>query len=148
MTKREIIEDFINQFRAAGPAIETCFLHGMCYHFALILHNRFQDEGAHKLYDPINHHFAVEINGRIYDITGDITENTIYEWVMWQSIYFHDVNITNQVMEQCIWKVPKGVILCAFCRHSFDDDWGNKICDIDNHPVEAMDDCDKFAKRA
>ena len=78
MTKREVIEDFIHQFNAFGPDVRKCFSYGMCYHFALILHIRFRDEDAHKLYDPVNGHFAVQINGRIYDITGDITEATIY----------------------------------------------------------------------
>ena len=87
MNKREVIENFIHQFNAFGDDVRRCFSYGMCYHFALILHIRFRDEDAHKLYDPINGHFAVQINGRIYDITGDITDETIYTWVPWKNLY-------------------------------------------------------------
>ena len=147
MTKREVIEDFIKQFRDFGDDVRKCFSYGMCYHFALILHIRFRDEDAHKLYDPINGHFAVKINGRIYDITGDITEETIYEWVRWSDLRFGDPALAEQVRRDCIWKVPGGEVLCEFCSHSFDDDWGNKICDIDNRPVTGNDSCAKGVRK-
>lgn len=143
MTKREVIEDFIRQFNAFGDDVRICFSYGMCYHFALILHIRFRDEDAHKVYDPINNHFAVRINGRIYDITGDITDETIYTWADWASFRYQDPKLTERIVRDCMWKVPDGVILCEFCAHSFDDDWGNKICDIDNHPVTGNDSCPK-----
>lgn len=147
MTKREVIEDFIKQFQDFGDDVRRCFSFGMCYHFAQILHIRFRDEDAHKLYDPINGHFAVEINDRIYDITGDITEETVYEWVRWSDLRYGDPAFAKRIHRDCIWKVPKGEVLCEFCGHSFDDDWGNKICDIDNHPVTGNDSCEKAVKK-
>ena len=36
---------------------------------------------------------------------------------------------------------------CKDCAHFMPHPFVDR-CDIDNHPVEAMDDCDKFAKRA
>ena len=147
MTKREVIEDFIHQFNAFGDDVRKCFSYGMCYHFSHILGFRFRDEDTHCLYDPVNNHFATQINGRIYDITGDITEETIYSWVLWKTIYYQDPKLAARVMRDCMWKVPDGVILCEFCAHSFDDDWGNKICDIDNHPVTGNDTCGKAVKK-
>ena len=91
--------------------------------------------------------YLKQINGRIYDITGDITEETIYSWVLWKTIYYQDPKLAARVMRDCMWKVPDGVILCEFCAHSFDDDWGNKICDIDNHPVTGNDTCGKAVKK-
>ena len=143
MTKREVIENFIHQFNAFGDDVRKCFSYGMCYHFALILHIRFRDEDAQKLYDPINGHFAVRINGRIYDITGDITDETIYTWAEWKDLYYEDPKLADRIRRDCIWKVPGDEVLCEFCSHSFDDDWGNKICDIDNHPVTGNDSCPK-----
>ena len=147
MTKSEVIEHFIKQFRGFGDDVRRCFSFGMCYHFALILHTRFQDEDAHKLYDPVNNHFAVEINGRVYDITGDITDETIYSWVRWRDLQYQDPQLAHRIMRDCMWKVPRDVILCEFCARSFDDDWGNKICDIDNHPVTGNDSCRKAVKK-
>ena len=145
MTKREVIEDFINQFTAFGPDVRRCFSHGMCYHFATILMMRFRDEHVALLIDTENHHFAARINDRIYDVTGDITEETIYSWIEWNTLYYRDPSFANRVRKEAMWKVSKGTILCEFCTHSFDDDWGCKICDIDNHPVTGNDSCEKGA---
>ena len=147
MDKREVIENFVHQFNAFGDDVRKCFSYGMCYHFALILHIRFRDEDAHKVYDPINNHFAVRINGRIYDITGDITDSTIYTWADWSSFRHQDPKLTERIIRDCVRKVPSNVILCEFCSRSFDDEWGNKICDIDNHPVTGNDSCPKGERK-
>ena len=127
MNKREVIENFIHQFNAFGDDVRKCFSYGMCYHFALILHIRFRDEDAHKL----------------YDLTGDITDETIYTGVPWKNLYYEDPKLADRIRRDCIWKGPGDEVLCEFCSHSFDDDWGNKICDIDNHPVTGNDSCPK-----
>ena len=36
------------------------------------------------MFDRAEHHFGTEIRGRVYDITGDVTEK--YKWVSWDSI--------------------------------------------------------------
>lgn len=36
------------------------------------------------MFDGEEHHFGTEIRGRVYDITGDVTEK--YKWVSWDSI--------------------------------------------------------------
>lgn len=142
MTRQEIILNFISQFRDFGPQVENCFSNGMCYHFSLILCARFRDN-AWRVYDPIVNHFAVQIDGRIYDITGDITDNTEYNWKLWDSYQYEDPLHTEHIRRDCMWKVPFDVVICEFCSHSFEDDWGNLICDIDYNPVESNHSCEK-----
>lgn len=142
MTRQEIILNFISQFRDFGPQVENCFSNGMCYHFSLILCARFRDN-AWRVYDPIVNHFAVQIDGRIYDITGDITDNTEYNWKLWDSYQYEDPLHTEHIRRDCMWKVPSDVVICEFCSHLFEDDWGNLICDIDYNPVESNHSCEK-----
>lgn len=142
MTRQEIILNFISQFRDFGPQVENCFSNGMCYHFSLILCARFRDN-AWRVYDPIVNHFAVQIDGRIYDITGDITDNTEYNWKLWDSYQYEDPLHTEHIRRDCMWKVPSDIVICEFCSHSFEDDWGNLICDIDYNPVESNHSCEK-----
>lgn len=51
--------------------VKRCFTDGCCWWFAHILCERFCGE---MVYDEIDGHFAAEISGRVYDITGDVTE--------------------------------------------------------------------------
>lgn len=95
------ISNFINQFKAYGPNVIDCFLNGMCYYFAQILKMRFN---AEIMYDPVINHFAARANGRIYDITGDITNDTKYHWYEW-NIYEHlDELETQRIYRDCILK--------------------------------------------
>lgn len=143
MTKTEIILDFIEQFRKFGPDVENCFSNGMCFHFATILFTRFDGQ---IVYDAIDNHFAFRIDGRIYDITGDITDEP-RKWVNWASYIYEDPLHTTHIRRDCIWKVPSDVILCEFCTHSFEDDWGNLICELNMKPVQGDDNCEKGENR-
>lgn len=88
MTKHEEVLKFISRFTANGSkdqVIDT-FQNGCCYWFADILFWRFMsvsnpdDLGSIPviMYDKIVNHFGVEIDSRIYDITGDVTQS--YRW--------------------------------------------------------------------
>ncbi len=143
MSKEQVILNFINQFRAFGPGVEECFTNGMCFHFARILHMRFNDEETYLLYDQIIGHFATEINGRVYDITGDITDDPQYSWESWHSLRYKDPALAKRIHRDCDWKVPSGLVLCEFCGYSYMDDWGNLICDRDNSPVTGNNSCEK-----
>jgi hypothetical protein len=54
------------------------------------------------LYDPILNHFACRINDRIYDITGDITDSSIYGWRSWSEYAEIDELETNRIIKYCI----------------------------------------------
>ena len=57
---------FIAHFRGATDT----FLYGCCYWFAQILSVRF---GGDTLYDPVGGHFIQRIDGRLYDVRGEVT---------------------------------------------------------------------------
>jgi hypothetical protein len=77
-TKRDVIENYIKQFRDFGPQVVDCFSHGMCYQFMTILRTRFGLLCTTPVYDEVINHFATEIDGGIYDMTGDITDDPQY----------------------------------------------------------------------
>ena len=77
--------NFINKFTLNGKrqeVIET-FTKGCCYWFAQILCERFYDTDAWNqdveiVYDQLFGHFGCRIDGKVYDITGDVTNQ--YQW--------------------------------------------------------------------
>ena len=139
--KHELVLDFIRQFRQLGA--ENCFFNGMCWHFTLILRARFGYDYP-VVYDEIANHFATEIDDRIYDITGDITNNTSYRWKYWASFQYKDLRLTERIRRDCIYKLPPEVITCNICRHSFCDDFGCRMCELkNNEPVDDHEMCGK-----
>ena len=102
MTKQEVIIDFIEQFQQFGSDVTDCFSFGMCYYFALILQERF---GANIMYEPIMNHFAGEIDGYIYDITGLISNCGDPKWVHWETYQKEDVLHTSRIFRDCIYKL-------------------------------------------
>lgn len=101
MENKKIILDFIEQFRALGA--ENCFSNGMCWYFSVILRFRF---GWHNevMYDTIANHFATKIDGRIYDISGDITDDENYHWISWKKYKNIDPIHALRIKRDCIWK--------------------------------------------
>lgn len=141
-TKHDIVENFIQQFRQFGTDVVDCFSCGMCFHFAWILKARF-GPGPEVVYDPVINHFACRIDDRIYDISGDITDNTEYKWETWATFKGKDQKETMRIVRDCVWKIPDGVLVCGICPMCFEDDWGNHICDLDNSPVDPDQPCTK-----
>ena len=141
MTKHELILDFIKQFRQFGPDVEACFTSGMCWHFASILHSRFGHD-SEIMYDPVINHFATRIDDRIYDITGDITDDPDYAWDRWSSYMYRDSKHTERIRRDCIWKLPREAVVCGFCSKCFTDDWGSTICGRTNQPVDTDETCE------
>lgn len=88
-------DNFINHFANQGT-IDT-FTSGCCYWFAFILHERFK--GSEIMYDPVINHFGTKINGRIYDITGDITDK--YNFIVWDE-YIEDGLERQRIIDCCI----------------------------------------------
>lgn len=73
---------FINRFTSGGKLKDTIttFTQGCCYWFAHILHGRFSNSII--MYDPLENHFVVEIEKRLYDITGEVTGQ--YNVICWK----------------------------------------------------------------
>ena len=76
-----------------------CFIQGCCYWFAYILRARFEQEyGAEIVTDYTANHFGTRIKGRVYDITGDVTDD--YNWVPWSEC--EDELRRKRIVEDCI----------------------------------------------
>lgn len=91
-----MIQDFIKHFHDTGQNITDVFTMGCCYWFALILHIRFPNSTI--MYDPIQNHFATMIGDRLFDITGDITNQ--YQVIAWED--FPDDLERKRIIKQCI----------------------------------------------
>lgn len=99
---------FITRFTNNGKRQEVIdtFSYSCCYWFAEILWNRFAlevvDTNCDIVYDPIINHWACRIDNRIYDITGDITDNKEYYWENWNKFMFQDISLTKRLLRDCI----------------------------------------------
>lgn len=105
---RQTILNFIARFTNNGKRQEVieCFSCGCCYWFAKILWDRFTfeviDTNSDIVYDPIINHWACRIDNRIYDITGDITDNKEYSWHDWNIFMYQDISLTKRLYRDCI----------------------------------------------
>lgn len=89
------IEHFLARFHLADD-VDTVFTNGCCYWFAVILHCRFPDSTL--MYDQVENHFVTQIQGRLYDITGDVTEK--YQVKPWDAL--DDGLLKKRIIRDCI----------------------------------------------
>lgn len=98
------VSRFIDRFTQNGKRQEVidCFTNGCCFWFAHNLHGRFAIEASDVIivYDDIMNHFGCRINGRVYDITGDVTDK--YNWRNWIEVYREDVLRGNRIIRDCV----------------------------------------------
>ena len=105
---QQTVMKFIASFTNNGKRQEVIhmFSCGCCYWFAEILWNRFALEVVNTncdiVYDPIINHWGCRIDDRIYDITGDITDNKEYCWENWNKFMFQDISLTKRLLRDCI----------------------------------------------
>lgn len=85
---------FIKRFQS--PENNSIFSGDCSYWFAIILHRRFIRNGAKIMFNMDKNHFGTMICGRVYDVTGDVTEN--YSWMSWLEIQDNSMKekITNK----------------------------------------------------
>lgn len=102
MTNVKEINNFIDRFTRSGFRTEVvdCFSNGCCYWFAKILESRFYLDTAVVMYDQVENHFGCMINGRVYDITGDVTDD--YNWDIWDKIFHEDISLYHRIVRDCI----------------------------------------------
>ena len=142
MTKHELVLDFIWQFRKFGFDVADAFSNGMCFHFTTILRHRFGCGWCTIMYDQVANHFATQIEGRIYDITGDITDDPEYHWERWSDVRKRDPALAKIIRRDCILKIPDDQRSCELCAHCFYDEiLGTFLCDKDNLPVDTYGVC-------
>lgn len=142
MTKHELVLDFIWQFRKFGSDVADAFSNGMCFHFTTILRHRFGCGWCTIMYDQVANHFATQIEGRLYDITGDITDDPEYHWERWSDVRKKDPALAKIIRRDCILKIPDDQRSCELCAHCFYDEiLGTFLCDKDNLPVDTYGVC-------
>lgn len=103
MTERQVeILAFIKKFKDA----EYVFRWGMCYWFAYILQGRF---GGVMMYDEIENHFMQEIEGRLYDVSGDVTEKyrTSRALIRWSDMEKRDSTLYRRLLNDCVYKTER-----------------------------------------
>ena len=92
------VTDFLKRFRFSEN-ITDVFSNGCCYWFAKILYDRFTlTHGATLMYDEVENHFGTKIDGRVYDITGDVTFK--YEWKPFSDV--DDELLRARIIRDCI----------------------------------------------
>ena len=92
------VTDFLKRFHFSED-ITDVFSNGCCYWFAKILYDRFSlTHGAVLMYDEVWNHFGTKVNGRVYDITGDVTSK--YEWKPWSDV--DDELLRARIIRDCI----------------------------------------------
>lgn len=94
---------FIGRFSTDGwetrREVVEAFTRGCCFWFAYILAARFgRQYGAEIVTDYVANHFATRIGGRVYDITGDVTEAGT--WEPWAEC--NDARLRERIIEDCI----------------------------------------------
>ena len=92
------IQGFLKRFHSAND-VDTVFTQGCCYWFAMILFVRFIRENAEIMYDSANNHFGTRIHGRVYDVTGDVTD-TYSDWMPWNE--FDAETERQRIMRDCV----------------------------------------------
>ena len=95
---------FIKNFQNEGT-IKT-FTEGCCYWFAHILYSRFIGHHCRPeiFYNEVSGHFATLINGRLYDVTGEITKIDD-KWINWHDYLISEPSYSQIVIRDCILKL-------------------------------------------
>ena len=98
---------FIEQWRRHSGAVEM-FTHGMCYWFAHILIERFDNDADYRyklelFYNPLENHFRAKINDMYYDIEGcHGPDANGYIW--WMDYRDTDCVHAQRIMHDCMRK--------------------------------------------
>lgn len=105
MENRDKIVKFIEDFKQydTDGTLEKTFLNGYCYWFAYMLDGRFLN--ARIQYEPIEGHFVTEIDGRYYDIRGDVTDIYKESKVWYSEDYCFEF---DSIVNGCIMKTDTG----------------------------------------
>ena len=96
--KNTEMESFLRRFHVSND-IDVVFTNGCCYWFSLIIYERFREDGAVVMYSTKSNHFGTKLsNGRVYDITGDVTD--MYDWAPWE--LFDDELEKARIIRDCV----------------------------------------------
>lgn len=102
-TRPHILEFIVNFKRGFNAQVLTeVFTSGNCYHFAVILKDAYPE--GRIAYSQILGHFFLEINGRHYDIAGEI-EKPITDVTYFDTLYYTDDALYGRLLMDCVFKL-------------------------------------------
>ena len=101
-TEQEVLW-FIRQFTRNGKReqVVECFTTGCCYYFAQALMLRFQIWEPTMMYAEVENHFGCRINGRVYDIQGDVTDK--FPWITWEEYCQKEPKHAKHIEKYCVY---------------------------------------------
>lgn len=94
-----MIEQQVLEFIKRRFAIDCNWKTNNCYFFAVILKSRFP-KGI-ILYDVIDGHFVLEIQGKKYDWTGIVSEEGKHVYVKWDDFDDYDIVQKQRIINDC-----------------------------------------------
>ena len=94
MTKYELILDYIKQFRDLGA--ENCFSNGMCYHFTVLLRQRFGPLYCPIMYDEVENHFHKTLVENMISLFKDKTVNKKSATLVFTTHYCEVLDLFNR----------------------------------------------------
>lgn len=96
--------EFIKHFQNEGTI--DVFMNGCCYWFAHILLSRFLNRHPCPkiMYNDITGHFATKIDGKIYDISGEIKDTE--HWMEFDDYLTNEPAYSQIIIRDCILKDP------------------------------------------
>ena len=95
---------FITNFKRGFNAqiLTEVFTLGNCYHFSVILKDVYPE--GRIAYSQILGHFFLEIDGRYYDITGEI-KKPIADVTYFDTLYYTDSALYRTLLRDCVLKL-------------------------------------------
>lgn len=107
--KEEVLE-FISHFGTPMRECQEKFLHGQCYWFMKVLEGRF-GHLCHTLtyYNQIDNHFALCIEGILYDADGVVCQAidcAKHGWIEWQRYKQIEPSDSARVIRDCVLQLP------------------------------------------
>jgi len=103
-TKPLSIENFILEFKKYEEqnVLVKTFTGGFCYYFSVILKEKFPRGDI--FYSIENNHFLFLLNGNLYDINGNVTDdynvNRVVSWCAWTDDIIHKQRIVRDCIEK------------------------------------------------
>lgn len=96
------ILDFIEKFNKNGESkdIINCFIGENSYWFAMILKTRFASDKCKIVFDPEEEHFGCSINGEVFDITGEVSNQ--YNWEEWEGLWIKNFPLATKIHDKFV----------------------------------------------
>ena len=105
------ITNFIHYFLQENEEVQSNFLYGNCYWFAVILKQRFQHQHrCYLCYNQILNHFSLGIDDELFDASGLIGPSYMPHWSDWEDYKIIEPSDSYRVVRDCVLKTTDSQI--------------------------------------